>query len=81
MMEEDFSTSALEEKEFDQKVDLSLWKRIFRYALHSKGIVSAVIATEIEWCHDAVAIVHWEPHDQWRDGVDRLGSGVLVAEP
>lgn len=46
-MEEDFSTSALEEKEFDQKVDLSLWKRIFRYALHSKGTVMLTVIANI----------------------------------
>ena len=42
-MEEDFSTSALQENEFDQKVDFGLWKRLIKYALRSKRIVITTI--------------------------------------
>lgn len=33
------STSALQEQEFDKKVDFKLWKRLIRYGLKSKGVV------------------------------------------
>ena len=36
---EDLMTSAIEEKEFDQKVDFKLWKKLIKYGLRSKGLV------------------------------------------
>ncbi|MCR5808577.1 MAG: ABC transporter ATP-binding protein/permease [Clostridiales bacterium] len=41
------TTSALEEKEFDQKVDFNIWKRLIKYALRSKGTLIFVIAANI----------------------------------
>lgn len=39
MEDYEMTTSALQEKEYDQKVDFSIWKRLIRYALHSKPLV------------------------------------------
>lgn len=36
---EELETSALEEKEFDQKVDFKLWKKLIKYALRSSPLV------------------------------------------
>lgn len=36
---EELVTSAIEEKEFDQKVDMKLWKRLIKYGLRSKKLV------------------------------------------
>ncbi|MBR0134766.1 MAG: ABC transporter ATP-binding protein, partial [Clostridia bacterium] len=44
---EEMSTSALKEKEFDQKVDFKLWKRLIKYALRSKGTVILTIIANI----------------------------------
>ena len=33
------STSALQEQEFDKKVDFGLWKRLIKYGMRSKGLV------------------------------------------
>ena len=41
----EMTTSALEEKEYDQKVDFSIWKRLISYALHSKGLVIRTMLT------------------------------------
>ncbi len=46
-MEDEMTTSALEEKEFDQKVDFNIWKRLIKYALRSKGTLIFVIAANI----------------------------------
>lgn len=43
----EMSTSALQENEFDRKVDLKLWKRLVRYALRSKKTIIYVIAANI----------------------------------
>ncbi len=40
---EELSTSALKEQEFSQKVDLRIWKKLFRYALRYKGLVIRTI--------------------------------------
>lgn len=42
-MEDEITTSALQEKEFDQKVDFGIWKRLIKYALHSKTLVLRTI--------------------------------------
>ena len=39
MEELEMTTSAIQEKEFDQKVDFKLWKRLIAYGLRSKGLV------------------------------------------
>ena len=44
---EDITTSAIEEKEFDQKVDFGLWKKLIKYALRSKKTVLFVILANI----------------------------------
>ena len=44
---EDLETSAIQEEEFEKKVDFKLWRRLVQYALRSKGIVLFVIAANI----------------------------------
>ena len=39
----EMTTSALKEKEFDQKVDFKLWKRLIKYGLRSKGLVASTM--------------------------------------
>ncbi len=36
---EDITTSALQEEEFDQKVDMKIWKRLISYGLRSRNLV------------------------------------------
>ncbi|MBO4847825.1 MAG: ABC transporter ATP-binding protein [Clostridia bacterium] len=43
----EISTSAIEEREFDQKVDFNLWKRLIKYALRSKKIVAVTILANV----------------------------------
>ena len=40
-------SSAIQEQEFDQKVDLSIWKRLFRYALRYRKLFIGLIAVLI----------------------------------
>ena len=44
---EELSTSAIEEKEFDQKVDLKLWRKLIKYALRSKKILALIVLANI----------------------------------
>lgn len=44
---EDLETSALQEEEFQQKVDFKLWRRLIKYAFRSKKTVAFVIAANI----------------------------------
>ena len=37
----------IEEQEFDQKIDFSIWKRIIRYAMRHKGIVIGICSIMI----------------------------------
>ena len=38
-------SNGIQEQEFDQKVDLNIWKRIIRYAMRYKRLVIALILT------------------------------------
>ena len=40
---EENETSALQEEEFDRKVDFGLWKRLIKYGLRSRGLVITTI--------------------------------------
>ena len=42
-MEMETSASALQEQEFDKKVDFKLWKRLIKYGLRSKGLLIRTI--------------------------------------
>lgn len=44
---EELSTSAIEEKEFDQKVDFKLWKKLIRYALRSKKLLVLIVFANV----------------------------------
>lgn len=44
---EDFETTALEEKEFDQKVDFKLWKRLVQYAWRNRWLVILTIIVNV----------------------------------
>ena len=37
----------IEEQEFDQRIDFSIWKRIIRYAMRHKGIVIGICSIMI----------------------------------
>lgn len=44
---EQLEVSALQEEEFDKKVDFKLWKRLIKYALRSRGTVAFTILANI----------------------------------
>ncbi|MBR4658226.1 MAG: ABC transporter ATP-binding protein [Clostridia bacterium] len=44
---EELYTSAIQEKEFDQKVDFKLWKKLIKYALRSKKLVVLIILANV----------------------------------